>query len=139
MLGRTLQFLVCLGTKRSGDIYTQTDLALLGRVADTIATNLLRFDDEEIIRQGREMQESLRRYVPGAIADQLSAGESLESRECEVSVLFVDIRGYTSISQGLEPSEIFSTVSRYTETVSRVVRAHGGSIVEFNGAVEILP
>ncbi len=133
MLGRTLQYLICLGTKRSGDIYTGTDLALLGRVADTIATDLLRFDDAEIIRQGREMQESLRRYVPGAIADRLGAGESLESGERDVSVLFVDIQGYTSLSQGLEPSEIFSTVSRYTETVSSIVRSHGGSIVEFNG------
>ncbi len=133
MVGRSLQYLICLGTKRSGDIYTQTDLALLGRVADKVSAELLRFDDAEIIREGRVMQESLRRYVPGAIADHLSMGRDLEASEREVSVLFVDIRGYTSISQSLEAGEIFSTVNRYTETVSRTVTTHGGSVVEFNG------
>ncbi len=133
LIGRSLQYVICLGTKHSGDIYTQTDLALLGRVADKIAAEMLRFDDAEIIRHGREMEESLRRYVPAAIADQLTTGRNLETGERDVTVLFVDIRGYTAISQGLAPDEIFSTVNRYTETVSRVVRAHGGSVVEFNG------
>jgi class 3 adenylate cyclase len=129
----TLAIIICLGTKRSGDIYTASELALMGRVADRIATEFGRFDDAEIIRQSREMQDSLRHYVPGAIADRLSSGKSLEAGEREVSVLFVDIRGYTALSQGLAPDEIFSTVNQYTEAVSRVVRGHGGSVVEFNG------
>jgi len=79
------------------------------------------------------MQESLRRYVPGAVAEQLSSGAELASEEREVSVLFVDIRGYTSFSEGRRAEEIFSTVNRYTETVSQIVQKHAGSVVEFNG------
>jgi adenylate cyclase len=127
-----LALFVCLGTKRSGDIYTPTELAQLGRVADRVAAELARLEDAEVIRQGREMQESLRRYVPGAIAEHLTIGQSLEAGEREVTVLFVDIRGYTSLSEGMKADDS-STVNRYTDTVSRVVRAHGGSVVEFNG------
>jgi adenylate cyclase len=79
------------------------------------------------------MQESLRRYVPGAIAEQLSSGGDLSSGEREVSVLFVDIRGYTGFAESRKAEEIFSTVNRYTETVSGVVQRHSGSVVEFNG------
>ncbi len=79
------------------------------------------------------MQESLRRYVPGAIAEQLASGAELTSGEREVSVLFVDIRGYTSFSESRGAEEIFSTVNRYTETVSQIVQKHSGSVVEFNG------
>ena len=79
------------------------------------------------------MQESLRRYVPGAVAEQLASGAELTSGEREVTVLFVDLRGYTSFSEGRAAEEIFSTVNRYTETVSEIVREHGGSVVEFNG------
>ncbi len=50
-----------------------------------------------------------------------------------MSVLFVDIRGYASYAEGRRAEEIFSTVNRYTEAVSRVVTEHKGSIVEFNG------
>ncbi|MFQ5697977.1 MAG: adenylate/guanylate cyclase domain-containing protein [Myxococcota bacterium] len=79
------------------------------------------------------MQEALRRYVPDAIAQELASGEGLESGEREVSVLFVDIRGYSSYSEGRAVGEVFSTINRYTEAVSRVVRKYGGSVVEFNG------
>ncbi len=79
------------------------------------------------------MQESLRRYVPGAIAEQLSGGSELASGEREVSVLFVDLRGYVSFSESRRADEIFSTVNRYTETVSQIVQKHAGNVVEFNG------
>ena len=124
---------VCLGAKRSGDVYTPTDLSLLAAVADKTSSELQRFGEAEVLRQGREMQEALRRYVPGAIAEQLASGRDLTAREREVAVLFVDIRGYTALSQERRAEDIFSTVNRYTETVSRVVREHGGSVVEFNG------
>jgi class 3 adenylate cyclase len=124
---------LCLGPKRSGDVYTSTDVSQLAQVAETVSLQLQRFDQEEVIREAHEMQESLRRYVPGAIAEQLGSGDELVSGEREVSVLFVDIRGYTSFSASRKAEEIFSTVSRYTETVSEIVRKHGGSVVEFNG------
>jgi class 3 adenylate cyclase len=124
---------VCLGAKRSGDVYTPTDLSLLTAVADKTSSELQRFGEAEVLRQGREMQEALRRYVPGAIAEQLASGRDLTPREREVAVLFVDIRGYTALSQERRAEDIFSTVNRYTETVSRLVREHGGSVVEFNG------
>jgi class 3 adenylate cyclase len=124
---------LCLGPKRSGDVYTSTDLSLLAAVAETVSHQLRRFDQEATTRQAQAMQESLRRYVPGAVADQLASGVELSSGECEVSVLFVDIRGYTGFAEGRKAEEIFSTVNRYTETVSHAVQKHGGSVVEFNG------
>jgi adenylate cyclase len=71
--------------------------------------------------------------VPDAIAYQIESGQPLPSGVRCISVLFVDIRGYTAYAEGREPEEIFSTVNRYTRLVSRVIRAHGGSVVEFNG------
>jgi class 3 adenylate cyclase len=124
---------VCLGGKRSGDVYTTTDVTLLTALAEKVSSELTRFEDSKLLRQATEMQAALRRYVPGAVAEQITSGEPLSSAEREVSVLFVDIRGYTSFSESRRAEEIFSTVNRYTETVSEQVRAAGGSVVEFNG------
>ena len=79
------------------------------------------------------MQQELRRYVPSAITRGLESGEDLAPHERAVSVLFVDIRGYTSYAQGHPVREIFSTVNRYTTAVSSLVERFGGSVVEFNG------
>ena len=124
---------VCLGHKRSGDIYTATDVALLAAVADKMSNELQRFGAVEIVNQARAMQDALRHYVPGAVAARLESGAEMEAAEREISVLFVDIRGYTTYSEGRTAEEIFSMVNRYTEAVSRVVRHHSGAIVEFNG------
>jgi class 3 adenylate cyclase len=122
-----------LGQKRSGDIYTATDLTLLAAVAEKVSAELRRFDEAEIGREVRAMSDALRRYVPAPIAAEIVSGRNLDARESEVSVLFVDIRGYTAYAEDKPAAEVFSTVNRYTETVSRLVRAHGGTVVEFNG------
>jgi class 3 adenylate cyclase len=97
---------LCLGPKGSGDVYTSTDLSLLTAVAEKMATELRRFDQEVTVREAREMQESLRR---------------------------VDIRSYTTYTEGKQARDIFSTINRYTQTVSAIVEKFGGSVVEFNG------
>jgi len=130
--GDELAALVCIGEKRSGDVYTSTDLALLEGLADRARDALLRFDQTEIQRQERALMEKLRRYVPGAVAENIDS-DSLEAGEQEVTVLFVDIRGYSSFAEGRRPEAIFSLVSRYTQLVSQLVQEHGGAVVEFNG------
>ena len=131
--GAVLVAFVCLGPKRSGDVYTSTDLALLTALTDKLSGELLRFDQSQMLDQARAMQEALRRYVPGAVAAEIESGREPGVGECEVAVLFVDIRGYSSYAEGRKAEEIFSTVNRYTEAVSEIVRAHGGSVVEFSG------
>jgi class 3 adenylate cyclase len=128
-----LEALIVLGEKRSGDIYTATDLALLTALGKTLSSHMLRFDEAELLSRAHTLQEKMRRYVPGALADAIAEGEELETGEREVSVLFVDIRGYTAYADGREAREIFSTVNRYTEAVSSIVRQTGGVVVEFNG------
>jgi class 3 adenylate cyclase len=132
-VGDELAALVALGPKRSGDVYTATDVAWISTVTERMAAELQRFDAERLIERGRELQEAFRRYVPGAVAEQIETGAALEAGEREVTVLFVDIRGYTRFTEGSQPLEIFSTVNRYTQLVSRVVRDNGGTVVEFNG------
>ena len=130
---RSLIALVALGAKVSGDIYTATDLALLGMVGGGVSVSLMRFDDEVLLREARALQDKLRQYVPASIAEQLAGGRDLEAGERLISVLFADLRGYTGLAEGRVAEEIFRVISRYTEAVTRVVTQHGGTVVEFNG------
>jgi len=128
-----LAAILCLGGKRSGDIFTATDRALLQSLADKAADELSRFDREDVARETHQLVERLRAYVPGAVARELAEGTELEAGEREVTVMFVDIRGYTSFSEGQRPEAIFGAVNAYTQLVSRIVTDCGGSVVEFNG------
>jgi class 3 adenylate cyclase len=130
--GRLVAF-TCLAGKRSGDIYTATDLERLGAVAERSADVLARLDADAVAQEARELTAALSRYVPGAVAERVLRGHALEPAEREVSVLFVDIREYTRIAAGLRPEDVFSTLNEHTERVSRIVQDFGGTIVEFNG------
>ena len=77
----------CLATKRSGDIYTATDLANLAAIADRCSDVLARLDADEVAREAQVMQSALRRYVPGAVAERVLRGDTLEPAEREVTVL----------------------------------------------------
>jgi len=124
---------VCLGDKRSGDVYTAQDRALLAGIAEKASDELVRFHELERREEERAMNARLRRYVPGAIAEELERGGALAPGEREVTVLFVDVRGYASFAEPRSPAEIFEAVSAYTRAVSEVVRASHGTVVEFNG------
>src|SRR5262249_22824456 len=117
----------------SGDVYTTTDLALLAAVAVKLSGELMRFDAAEILRLERAMGTALRRYVPEPVAKRLSLGQAIEGGERSVSVLFVDIRGYTTYSEQHEAGTVFSVVNRYTEAMSAVIQRRGGTVLEFLG------
>src|SRR5262249_57359604 len=79
------------------------------------------------------MSEGLRRYVPEPVAARLERGQPIEGGEREVSVLFVDIWGYTAYSEQQAAGTVFSMVNRYTEAVSEVIQRRGGTVVAFLG------
>ncbi len=131
---KRIEAFFCFGEKGSEDVYTPVDIALLEGLADTISFQLERFDAAAIERAERDRYERLAGYVPAAVRDELTreVGDTAPGAR-EVSLLFVDIRGYTGFSEGRTPDEIFAVVNAYTEAVSERVRAHGGWVVDFQG------
>jgi class 3 adenylate cyclase len=53
--------------------------------------------------------------------------------ECEVSVLFADLRGYTRYSESRRPADVFQRLEAYADRASKIVSAHGGRILSFHG------
>jgi len=131
--GGEVDAILALGDKGSGDVFTRSDLALLDALADRLSLELQRFDEAALRRAEREKQEVLGSYVPAAVSEQLARGAAPQPGEREVTVLFVDIRGYTSLSERSRVEEVFRTVNAYTQQVSGIVRDHGGAVVEFHG------
>jgi adenylate cyclase len=124
---------LCLGQKRSGDVYTQGDLEILRTIGERTSDHLSTLERAQEQRREQERYERLRRYVPGALAERVGRDQALEEGEREVTVLFVDIRGYSSFAERRRVDAVFQVVNRYTETVTGIVTTAGGVVVEFNG------
>ena len=93
-------------------------------------------------RQAIEIQTKLtsayQRFVPEEILDTLGKQSILELNigdqiEKEMSILFSDIRGFTSTSENLSPEQNFNFVNDYLEIMVPIVRKNNGFIDKFMG------
>jgi class 3 adenylate cyclase len=128
--GGRLAAAVFIGPKGSGDVFVRSDLALLGSIGHALSERMQHLQ-EQALRSDTE--EQLRSYVPGPLVSQIVRGQAIEDGEREVTLMFVDIRGYSAYAENRAPAEVFAMVTRYTQCVSQVVQRHHGTVVEFNG------
>jgi class 3 adenylate cyclase/DNA-binding LytR/AlgR family response regulator len=77
---------------------------------------------------------SLKSYVPWQVADALArGGDAASQREVEVTILFSDIRGFSTIAERLTAREIAEIVGRHLGAMAEVIADHGGTIDKFQG------
>jgi class 3 adenylate cyclase/DNA-binding NarL/FixJ family response regulator len=78
---------------------------------------------------------SFRSFVPEQVAERIAGGDGgvVEQRELEVTVLFSDIRGFSTIAERLSAREIADVVGQHLTAMAEVVIAHGGTIDKFQG------
>ena len=75
---------------------------------------------------------TLSSYVPQQVAERLASGD-VTQEELEVSVLFSDIRGFSTIAERLSARDIAEIVGRHLGAMAEVVTEHGGTIDKFQG------
>ncbi len=51
----------------------------------------------------------------------------------EATVLFGDIRGFTTLSEGMGPAVLMGTLNRYFEGMVQIVQRYGGTVNKYNG------
>ncbi|HEY1329941.1 MAG TPA: adenylate/guanylate cyclase domain-containing protein [Actinomycetota bacterium] len=107
------------------------------RLADDAGRGGSRAVDElkrlhEAVVQQSSAAEALRSYVPQGVAAHL-AGGSVAQQELEVTVLFSDIRGFSTIAERLGAREVADIVGRHLSAMVDVIATYGGTIDKFQG------
>ena len=85
----------------------------------------------------RRVTATFQRYVaPEIVAELLKEGSdaaALGGKLCDIAVLFVDIRGFTTMSEVLEPEEVVQILNRYLTLTSTCIFDNGGTLDKFVG------
>jgi adenylate cyclase len=85
----------------------------------------------ELERIGR-----LKRFFSPQLAEiivQGGADDPLQSHRREVTVVFLDLRGFTSFAEVAEPEEVMGVLREYHASMGELVLAHEGTIERFTG------
>jgi adenylate cyclase len=85
--------------------------------------------------QGRErIRSAMDKVVSREVAEELLKGELRLGGEVRFSsVLFADIRGFTALSENMEPQSLVSFLNDYLTLMSRVVERHHGVVDKYIG------
>lgn len=85
----------------------------------------------------RRVTATFQRYVaPEIVAELLKEGSdaaALGGKLCDIAVLFVDIRGFTTMSEVLEPEEVVQILNRYLTLTSTCIFDNSGTLDKFVG------
>jgi adenylate cyclase len=77
------------------------------------------------------------RFVPSAVVDEVIARTDRDLRLGAVrrvgTVMFTDLRGFTSFSEALEPERVVQVVNQYLGGMTEAILDHGGTLVSFMG------
>src|SRR3989454_12807691 len=88
----------------------------------------------EELRRAARTRELFGRYVSRAVAEQaLERGIALGGETTQATALFVDLRGFTALTQRTPAQRVVELLNEYYAIVARVVEREGGLITQFLG------
>jgi class 3 adenylate cyclase len=78
----------------------------------------------------------LTRFLSPKVSDLIMSGDAddpLKTRRREITVVFVDLRGFTGFTETAEPEEVMSVLREYHAELGRAIMAYDGTIEHFSG------
>ncbi len=85
----------------------------------------------------QKVKKTFERYVaPNIVSEILKEGTnnlSLGGKLCDIAVLFVDVRGFTTMSERLDPQKIVFILNKYLTMTSNVIENNNGTLDKFVG------
>jgi adenylate cyclase len=107
----------------------------LALLAGTLGALGLRVAAES--RERRRTRDLFGRFVPEAVVDELlddpSAERRLAGRRLDSTVMFCDLRGFTTFAESLPAERVLEVLNRYLSEMSEAILDHGGTVVSYMG------
>ncbi|TMA59209.1 MAG: GAF domain-containing protein [Deltaproteobacteria bacterium] len=112
--------------------FDELDEILLSIVANQAATAI----ETAQMYQMVEQLSRLKRFFSPHLAELIVAGgteDPLKTHRREVTVVFLDLRGFTTFAELVEPEEVMSVLRDYHAEMGRLILEHGGTLERFTG------
>jgi adenylate cyclase len=116
------------------DTWIDPAAPLLATVVTPLAVLGVRYTTEE--RANREVRSLFGRYVAPSVVSRIVDDPDafgLEGELREITVLFSDIRGFTTLSEGMDPTRIVRMLSRYFTAMVEEIQGQGGTVDKYVG------
>lgn len=138
-----------LERQRNENLLTQTKLTtqkyllwlsvlIFGGIAYAIFARLRHKKQQEVRKYEQDMNKAMSRFIPTGFINALGREKITDVKlgdqiEKGVTVVFTDIRSFTTISEGMSPLQNFAFVREYAERMGPIIERNGGFISQYLG------
>ena len=117
--------------------FVEEDLDLITALANFAAVAIERAQLTERVEEERKIRSRMERYHSPAVVDEIVRGsiaaDEEQIRTAEVSILFADISGFTTVSETKRPEEVAEFLSHFFSCAVESIFAYGGTLDKFIG------
>ncbi len=117
--------------------FSEEDLDLLAALANFAAVAIERAQLNEKIEHEQKIRSKMERYHSPAVVDEIVKGvisaDEATIRNAEVSILFADISGFTTVSETKKPEEVAEFLSHFFSCAVESIFTYGGTLDKFIG------
>jgi adenylate cyclase len=138
----SLLVLLCLLLVTSGNYYAWTEHQMVLPLARSLLLIIMLFALQMTYgffvesRGKRQLAHLFGQYVPPELVEEMSQKMediNLDGEMRQMSVLFSDVRGFTSISESLEPKELTEYINAFLTPITSVIHDNRGTIDKYMG------
>jgi len=127
---------IYLDTRKPGVSFNEEDLELFASLAaqSAMAIDNVRMYEKMVSAEKKRM--NLSRFLSPNIVEEIMKEESsleLGGRKCLATAMFCDIRGFTPISERLEPRQLVDMLNEHFTAMTEIVFQHNGTLDKYIG------
>ena len=139
--GQVIGVLGVSNISTSARVFSKHDSGLLSTLTDYAAIAIENSRNYTALSQTKEREKSqirstFGRFVPPQVVDQVLDDPQrlqLGGRRQEITVMFVDIRGYTAFSEAAPPEKVVEMLNDYLSLAANVIMSYGGTLDKYLG------
>lgn len=120
----------------SSGLFAEKDLQVLAAVSRQASISIDNVLLQRRVREEAALRSSLSRMLSPNLVERIVSGDlAIEKGGAvkRVTVLFSDIRGFTSLTERTQPTDMVAMMNDYFERVSNVIFAHDGTLDKYIG------
>jgi adenylate cyclase len=120
----------------TSNAFTEKDLQICTGMAAQAAISIQNARLASRIEKEAQTRAQISRLIPPSVVEQVVSGKlTIEKggRLNEITMLFSDIRGFTTMSDGRPPQEVVNTLNEYFEVMVDILFKYSGTLDKFVG------